>query len=90
MFDKKSRRAAFEREVRIEIELLRKLHGDDAARVAAEKAARPTNRTARRKVLEETVRRLTDGGQAPPKGALERLASQIRALLGRATPGEPS
>lgn len=73
MFGKKSRQASFEREVRIEIELLRKLHGDDAARVAAEKAARPTNRTARRKVLEEAVRRLTDTGEPPKKGPFTRL-----------------
>ena len=66
MFGKKTRRATFEREVRIEIELLRKLHGDDALRVAREKAVRPTNRTARRKVLEETARRLS-GETAPEK-----------------------
>lgn len=73
MFGKRTRREAFEREVRIELELLRKLHGDDAARVAAEKAARPTNRTARRKVLEETVKRLS--GETPParKGLISRL-----------------
>lgn len=86
MFGKKSRQASFEREVRIEIELLRKLHGDDAARVAAEKAARPTNRTARRKVLEEAVRRLTDTGEAQPKGALGRLGDQVQKLFVRATP----
>ena len=73
MFGKRTRREAFEREVRIELELLRKLYGDDAARVAAEKAARPTNRTARRKVLEETVKRLSV--ETPPvrKGLISRL-----------------
>ncbi len=73
MFGKKTRRASFEREVRIETELLQKLHGDEAARVAAEKAARPTNRTARRKVLEEAARRLS--GQTSPgkKGLISRL-----------------
>lgn len=65
MFGKRARREQFEREVRIEIELLRKVHGDDALRVAQEKAVRPTNRTARRKVLEETARRLAN--QTPPE-----------------------
>jgi hypothetical protein len=73
MFGKKSRQETFEREVRIEMEILRKLHGDDAARVAVEKAARPTNRTARRKVLQETARRL--GGETAParKSLISRL-----------------
>lgn len=73
MFSRKTRRESFEREVRIEMELLRKLHGDSAARIAAEKAARPTNRTARRKVLEETASRLD--GKAPPVkwGLLSRI-----------------
>lgn len=74
MFGKKSRRESFEREVKIEMELLRKLHGDEAARVAVEKAARPTNRTARRKVLEETARRLQVSEEAPAKkGFFSRL-----------------
>lgn len=64
MFGNKTRRHAFEREVSLEIEILRKLHGEDAHRVAVEKAGRPTNRTARRKVLEETVRRLSEAGEA--------------------------
>jgi hypothetical protein len=59
MLGNRARRATFEREVRIEVEILRKLHGDEALRVAREKAARPTNRTARRKVLEEAVRQLS-------------------------------
>jgi hypothetical protein len=48
----------FQREVRLEIEHLRQVYGADAARIAHEKAARPTNRTARRKVLEEAARQL--------------------------------
>ncbi len=64
MFGNKARRSAFDREVQIEIEILRKLHGDGAAQVAKEKAARPTNRTARRKVLEEAARQLNNEPQA--------------------------
>jgi hypothetical protein len=73
MFGRKSRRAVFERDVRIEIELLTKLHGENAAQVAAEKAVRPTNRTRRRLVLEEAHRRLS--GQATParKGILTMI-----------------
>jgi len=75
MFGNKARRSAFEREVRIEIEILQKLHGDDAPRVATEKAARPTNRTARRKVLEEAARQL-NGAEAPARrGLIGRLFS---------------
>ena len=70
MFGKKARRESFEREVRIEMELLTKLHGDEAARVAGEKAARPTNRTTRRKVLEEPARRLSGEGPPARKGLL--------------------
>lgn len=74
MFGKKSRRESFEREVKIEMEFLRKLHGDEAARVAVEKAARPTNRTTRRKVLEEAARRLQAGDAEPArKGFFSRL-----------------
>ena len=82
MFGNRARREKFEREVRIEIELLRKLHGDDALRVAQEKAVRPTNRTARRKVLEETVRRL--GNQTVPekKGFFSGLFKQTGAQGG--------
>jgi len=53
-----------ERDVRIEIELLGKLHGDDALSAAQEKACRPTNRTARRKAREETAPR--PANQAAP------------------------
>lgn len=69
MFGSKARRSAFEREVQIEIEILRKLHGEGAAIVAREKADRPTNRTARRKVLEEAARQL--GNEAAPKRTLK-------------------
>jgi hypothetical protein len=73
MFGVRSRREAFEREVRTEIDLLRKFHGENAARVAAEKAVRPTNRTARRKVLEEAARRLLSDARPAGKGILSRL-----------------
>lgn len=73
MFGNRSRREAFEREVKIEMELLQKLHGDDAARVAAEKAARPTNRTARQKVLDEAVRRLSGETQPVKRGPFSWL-----------------
>jgi hypothetical protein len=79
MFGVRSRREAFEREVRTEIDLLRKFHGENAARVAAEKAVRPTNRTGRRKVLEEAARRLARGTGEPS------LANRIKRLLGGAT-----
>ena len=75
MFGNKARRSAFEREVRIEIEILRKLHGDDAPRVAIDKAARPTNRTARQKVLEEVVRQLNGQPPAVRRGLVSRLFS---------------
>lgn len=68
-----TRRETFEREVRIEVEFLRKLHGDDALRVAREKAARPTNRTARRKELEETARRLSGETGSEKRSFLGRL-----------------
>lgn len=73
MFGSRSQREDFEREVKIEMELLRKLHGDEALRIAAEKAARPTNRTIRRKVLEETVRRLSRPPEPARKGFFSRL-----------------
>lgn len=69
MFGSKARRNAFEREVQIEIEILRKLHGDSAAIVAREKAERPSNRTARRKVLEEAARQL--GNEPAPQRTLK-------------------
>jgi hypothetical protein len=72
MFGSKGRRSAFDREVQIEIEILRKLHGESAGQVAKEKAARPTNRTARRKVLEEAARQLNNE-TAPPRSLVGRL-----------------
>lgn len=76
MFGRNARRDSFEREVRIEIEILSKLHGDDAGRVASEKAARRSNRTQRRKVLEETARRLNGHPPTPAGGLLSRLFGQ--------------
>ena len=72
MFGSKARRSAFEREVRIEIEILRKLHGEAAAQVAREKADRPSNRTARRRVLEEAARQLNND-PAPKRTLASRL-----------------
>ncbi len=66
-------RGAFEREVRVEIEYLTKVYGDDASRVAAEKAARPSNRTQRRKILEEAHRRMTSGPPQPRRGLLNLI-----------------
>ena len=72
MFGIKARRSLLEQEVQLEIEVLLKLHGEGAAQVAKEKAARPSNRTARRKVLEEAARRLNN--EPPPRRTLvERL-----------------
>lgn len=51
----------FLHEVLVEVEYLRRLHGLDAARVAAEKAARPNLRTLRRKVLTAAAERLRHG-----------------------------
>lgn len=73
MFGRKERNRDLEREVNLEIELLRKLHGDDAPRVAREKANRPTNRTFRQKVLDAAARRLESERPTGPKGVLERL-----------------
>lgn len=74
MFGSKARRSAFDREVRIEIEILRKLHGEAAAQVAREKAERPTNRSARRRVLEEAARQLNNE-PAPKRSLVGRLFS---------------
>lgn len=46
------------REVHVEINYLTKLYGDDAGRVALEKAQRPRLRTIRRRVLQEAARQL--------------------------------
>lgn len=50
----------FEREVKIELDYLKKVHGADALRVALEKSRRPGQRTFRRHVLDEVVKRLSD------------------------------
>lgn len=47
-----------EREIRIEMAYLTELHGDDASRIAMEKAARPNQRKVRRRILEAAARRL--------------------------------
>jgi hypothetical protein len=75
MFGRKIRKADFEREVDIEIEILTKIHGQDAARVAREKAVRPTNRTHRRRVLEEAVRRLDE--RIPPAQPRASLMTKL-------------
>lgn len=72
MFGNKARRSAFDHEVQTEIEILRKAHGEAAGQVALEKAARPTNRTVRRKVLEEAARQLNN----EPAG-LRTLAARL-------------
>ncbi len=72
MFGIKARRSLLEQEVQLEIEVLLKLHGEGAAQVAKEKAARPSNRTARRKVLEEAARRLNNEPE-PRRTLVERL-----------------
>ncbi len=72
-----------EREIRIEMEYLTKLHGDDAARIALEKAARPKLRTVRRRVLEATARRLA-GPVYMKKWALTASAQ------GAANQGQPA
>lgn len=73
MFGRKTQEAAFEHEVLLEMEFLRKLHGDDAVRVAGEKAGRPENRTRRRLVLEEVARRGAAAETRPARTAPGRL-----------------
>ncbi|MES2036080.1 MAG: hypothetical protein V4466_18080 [Pseudomonadota bacterium] len=60
----------FHREVVVEVQYLTKLHGDDALRIAREKADRPDLRTQRRKVLEAAVRKLA--GQPEKRSLLGR------------------
>lgn len=60
----------FKRDVTVELEYLTKVHGEDALRVAREKAARPNLRTARRKILEAVVRRLEGSEKPSSKGFL--------------------
>ena len=73
MFGVRARGETFENEVKVEMAFLRKLHGDDASRVAREKAVRPSNRSARRRVLEEAARRLNGVETAESKSLLSRL-----------------
>lgn len=67
MFGQLGGNESFNREVAVEVDYLTKLHGEDALRVAREKAARPNIRSARRKVLEAAVRRLETPDRPPPK-----------------------
>ena len=83
IFDWQRRTKIFWHEVRTEVELLKKFHGDDAARIAAEKAARPTNRTFRRKVLEEAARQLSGKPPEPQKRFIGNLLGFFRKLLDR-------
>lgn len=73
MFFGGASRDAFEREVRTEIAYLTELHGEAALEAARQKAARRTNRTARQKVLDEVVRRLSTGATEGSTGLLGRL-----------------
>lgn len=73
MFGWGSGRDTFEREVRMEVEYLTKVYGDDALRIAGEKAARPSNRTGRRKVLDEACRRLSSRPTLARKRLLDRF-----------------
>jgi len=73
MFGLNARREKLEREVRLEIDYLRKLHGDEALAVAREKLERPTNRTNRRRILKETVRRLSPDQPLAGRGLIRRL-----------------
>lgn len=61
LFTWRIRNDDFEREVRLEVDYLRRLYGVDAARIASEKAARPNIRSLRRKVLEAAAVRLAKG-----------------------------
>jgi len=66
----------FERDVQMEVRYLRRLHGDDALRIARLKAVRPYQRTRRRKILNATVRRIQR--QTPrPLGLFDRLFGDL-------------
>lgn len=58
MFGRNGSSGDFARDVAIEVEYLKNLHGERALTVAREKAARPEIRTHRRKVLNAAVERL--------------------------------
>jgi hypothetical protein len=65
LFKPKTNKDDFEREVRLEVAYLRDLHGDQAATVARERAARPRLAGHRRRVIEEAARRLATDLKAP-------------------------
>ena len=73
MFSNKAREKTFEHEVLLEMEFLRKRHGDDALVVAQAKVVRPENRTHRRKVLEEVARRLSGQDRPAKRSFFNRL-----------------
>lgn len=73
MFDIQLSGETFRREVATEVAYLTNLHGDEALKVAREKASRPNLRTSRRRVLEATVRCLEKGLKAPPLTLWGRL-----------------
>lgn len=73
MFFGGASRDAFEREVRTEIAYLTEMHGEGALEAARQKAARRSNRTARQKVLDEVVRRLSADASGAATGLLGRL-----------------
>ena len=58
LFKRRTNKDDFEREVLREMAYMRDLHGEDAHRVAKERAARPRLGGARRRVIEEAARRL--------------------------------
>ena len=76
MFSNKAREKTIEHEVLLEMEFLRKLHGDEAPRIAAGKAVRPENRTHRRLVLEEVARRLAGQDRPARRSFIGRLLGQ--------------
>lgn len=58
MFGRNDSSGDFARDVAIEVEYLKSMHGDQALTVAREKAARRSIRTHRRRVLNAAVDRL--------------------------------
>lgn|GEM_PF-6862057 len=75
MFGQLGGKGDFHRDVAVEMDYLTRLHGDDALRVAREKAARPNIRTARRKILEAAAQRLENPGKLPNKRFLGLFGS---------------
>ncbi len=70
MFGRNGSQGDFARDVATEVEYLKNLHGEEALAVARQKAARPSLRTRRRKVLNAAVERLEG---KPPRTLLGRL-----------------